>query len=342
MTQRDRPRRHGTTARRTAHASAAAPTSSSRHLLGLEGLDGSAIRSFLSLARTFESARSIKPLLAGRVVANLFFEDSTRTRTSFSVATHRLGGHAIDLMGAGSSVNKGETLIDTATNFEAMGVAALVVRARQSGVASLIARKVRCPVINAGDGRHEHPTQGLLDAYAFAGAMGRGRDFDLSGLRVAIVGDIVSSRVARSTILAMRALGASVVCVGPPSMAPESLRTLKVDVSRDLDAVLPTVDAAVMLRIQFERSEAAAGAKGEALVVKAPGLASVREYRTFYALTPERADRMQAHAVVMHPGPINRGIELDAAVADGPRSIILRQVAAGVLVRMAVIARLCG
>jgi aspartate carbamoyltransferase catalytic subunit len=245
-------------------------------------------------------------------------------------------------MGAGSSVNKGETLIDTATNVEAMGVAALVVRARQSGVASLIARKVRCPVINAGDGRHEHPTQGLLDAYAFAAAMGRSRDFDLSGLRVAIVGDIASSRVARSTIFAMRALGASVVCVGPPSMAPESLRAFKVDVSRDLDAVLPTVDAAVMLRIQFERTEAAAGAKGEALVVKAPGLASVREYRTLYALTPERADRMQAHAVVMHPGPINRGIELDAAVADGPRSIILRQVAAGVLVRMAVIARLCG
>jgi aspartate carbamoyltransferase catalytic subunit len=342
MTQRDRPRRHGTTARRTAHAGAAATAPSARHLLGLEGLDAAAIRSFLSLARTFESARSIKPMLAGRVVANLFFEDSTRTRTSFSVATHRLGGHAIDLMGAGSSVNKGETLIDTATNVEAMGVAALVVRARQSGVASLIARKVRCPVINAGDGRHEHPTQGLLDAYAFAAAMGRSRDFDLSGLRVAIVGDIASSRVARSTIFAMRALGASVVCVGPPSMAPESLRAFKVDVSRDLDAVLPTVDAAVMLRIQFERTEAAAGAKGEALVVKAPGLASVREYRTLYALTPERADRMQAHAVVMHPGPINRGIELDAAVADGPRSIILRQVAAGVLVRMAVIARLCG
>jgi aspartate carbamoyltransferase catalytic subunit len=315
---------------------------STRHLLGLEGLDASAIRSFLSLAHTFESARSVKPVLAGRVVANLFFEDSTRTRTSFSVATHRLGGHAIDLAGAGSSVNKGETLTDTATNVEAMGVAALVVRARQSGVASLIARRVRCPVINAGDGRHEHPTQGLLDAYALAGAMGRGRDFDLSGLRIAIVGDIVSSRVARSTIFAMRALGAQVVCVGPPSMAPESLRSLKVDVSRDLDAVTPTVDAVMMLRIQFERSEAAAGAKGEALVVKAPGLASVREYREFYALTPDRADRMQAHAVVMHPGPINRGIELDAAVADGPRSIILRQVAAGVLVRMAVIARLCG
>ena len=343
MTQRDRPRRHGTTARRATPAEATTSLSrSTRHLLGLEALDGAAVRSFLSLARTFESARAIKPMLAGRVVANLFFEDSTRTRTSFSVATHRLGGHAIDLMGAGSSVNKGETLIDTATNVEAMGVAAIVVRARQSGVASMIARKVRCPVINAGDGRHEHPTQGLLDAYALAGAMNRGRDFDLGGLRVAIVGDIVSSRVARSTIFAMRALGAQVVCVGPPSMAPESLRSLKVDVSRELDAVLPTVDAAIMLRIQFERSDAAAGAKGEALVVKAPGLASVREYRECYSLTPERADRMKAHAVVMHPGPINRGIELDAAVADGPRSIILRQVAAGVLVRMAVIARLCG
>lgn len=342
MTQRDRPRRHGSTARRSTPAGTAAAAPSTRHLLGLEGLDASVIRSYLTLARSFESARSVKPLLAGRVVANLFFEDSTRTRTSFSVATHRLGGHAIDLMGAGSSVNKGETLIDTATNVEAMGVAALVVRARQSGVASLIARKVRCPVINAGDGRHEHPTQGLLDAYAFAHAMGRGRDFDLSGLRVAIVGDIVSSRVARSTIFAMRALGAQVVCVGPPSMAPESLRSFKVEVSRDLDAVVPTVDAAMMLRIQFERSEAAAGAKGEALVVKAPGLASVREYRSLYALTADRADRMKAHAVVMHPGPINRGIELDAAVADGPRSVILRQVAAGVLVRMAVIARLCG
>jgi aspartate carbamoyltransferase catalytic subunit len=340
MTQRDRTRRHGT-ARRNAHAQLNAGAAGGRNLLGLDGLSAETLRSYLSLAREFETSKAIKPRLAGKIIANLFFEDSTRTRTSFSVAAMRLGAQVVDLMGVGSSVNKGETLVDTATNVEAMGVAAIVVRAKQSGAAELIARKVRCPVINGGDGRHEHPTQGLLDVYTIAQSTGRLRTFDLSGLKVAIVGDIVNSRVARSTIAALRALGASVICVGPPSMAPNSLVSLGVEVRRDFDAVVREMDAIIMLRIQFERSEAGAASKGEPLVSKAPGLASVREYRARYALTQERADAMKPKAVVLHPGPINRGIELDAAVADGPRSVILKQVANGVLIRMAVMALLC-
>ncbi|MCX5691700.1 MAG: aspartate carbamoyltransferase catalytic subunit [Planctomycetota bacterium] len=339
MTQRARNRRHGTN-RRASPAPAAA--ASANHLLGLHGLSPDVIRSYLQLAREYSAARTVKPVLAGKIIANLFFEDSTRTRTSFSIAAMRLGAQVVDLMGAGSSVNKGETLIDTATNVEAMGVAAVVVRAKQSGAAAMVAQRVRCAVINGGDGRHEHPTQGLLDVYTIAESMNRLRTFDLSGLKFAIVGDIVSSRVARSTIAALNALGASVICVGPPSMAPGSLAAMGVTIRRDMDAVVPDMDAVMMLRIQFERAEAAAGTKGESLVTKAPGLASVREYRAKYSLTQERADTMKAGAIVLHPGPINRGIELDAPVADGPRSVILRQVTNGVLVRMAVMAKLCG
>jgi aspartate carbamoyltransferase catalytic subunit len=311
------------------------------HLLGLQGMPVEEIRSYLELARTFASAKAIRPVLADKIVANLFFEDSTRTRTSFSVAAMRLGARVVDLMGFASSVNKGETLIDTATNVEAMGVGAIIVRARQSGAAEMISRHVRCPVINAGDGRHEHPTQGLLDTYTIAQAAGRLRSFDLSGLRLAIVGDVASSRVARSTIAAVRALGASVICVGPPPMAPKSLSALGVETSHNLDEVLPVADAVMMLRIQFERSDAAAGAaKGESLVSRAPGIASVREYRSKYALTAERSLAMKPDAFILHPGPINRGIELDASTADGPRSVILRQVSNGVFIRMAVMAKL--
>jgi aspartate carbamoyltransferase catalytic subunit len=221
-------------------------------------------------------------------------------------------------------VNKGETLVDTARTVEAMGVDALVVRAKQSGAAALIQSAVRVPVINAGDGRHEHPTQGLLDAATIAHSHHRA-DFNLTGLTVAIVGDIVNSRVARSNIAALGTLGATIICVGPPSMAPRSLESLGTRVSHDLDRVLPVADAVMMLRIQFER-------QGEA-----PLLASVRDYRDAFALTRARMARLKPGAIIMHPGPMNRGIEIDADVADGPRSVIFQQVAQGVLVRMAVL-----
>ncbi len=305
-------------------------------LLGLQGMPADELRSLLAATQAM-SQREPRHTLAGRIVANLFFEDSTRTRTSFSVAAKRLGAEVVDLMGGVSSVSKGETLIDTARNVEAMGVACLVVRARQSGAAALIARHVSCPVINAGDGRHEHPTQGLLDTYTLAQAHGRLGAFDLRGLRIAIVGDVAASRVARSAIAAMTTLGAEVVCAGPPALVPRSIASLGAQVTHELDALLPRVDAVMMLRIQFERYTDAKPPAGEA--PKSSPIASIREYRELYALTPERARLMKPGAIVMHPGPINRGIELDAPVADGDRSVILRQVTNGVLVRMAVLER---
>jgi aspartate carbamoyltransferase catalytic subunit len=319
-----------------------------RHLTGLMTLDAAEMRGLLTLAKTLTARPDVGSLLAGSIIANLFFEDSTRTRTSFSVAAHRLGANVVNLSGAESSLSKGETLVDTARNIEAMGVHALVVRAKQSGAAETIAKAVACSVINAGDGRHEHPTQGLLDAFTLATHLKRDGTWDLSGLRVAIVGDIVSSRVARSNIACLTALGAKVVCIGPPGMAPAAITgASKVagacEVSHDLDGELERIDAAMMLRIQFERHGAApTTAESHNPLRDGPkggSLASVREYRSLYALTPERAAQMKLGAVVMHPGPINRGIELDACVADGPRSLILAQVAHGVSVRMAVLAR---
>ncbi len=319
---------------------------SHRHLLGLQELSPEHIRTALRTARSFAdiSTRSIKkvPALRGKVVANLFFEESTRTRVSFTLAAQRLSADVVDL-GSSSSVSKGETIEDTAHNIEAMGVDALVVRHKLSGAAALIARNVSCAVINAGDGRHEHPTQGLLDAYTLAEATGRLDSLDFSGLRVAIVGDIANSRVARSNIAALSALGAEVVCIGPPTLAPRSLEALapgKVRVEWDLDAALPTVDAVNMLRIQFERhvvdpNEAKTPGGGGAPAKSSPAFPSIREYVQMYGLTSERAARMRAHAIVMHPGPINRGVELAGAVADGPRSVILQQVANGLSVRMA-------
>jgi aspartate carbamoyltransferase catalytic subunit len=277
--------------------------------------------------------------LAGRLVGNLFFEDSTRTRNSFSAAAFRLGAQVIDVAGNASSVNKGETLPDTARIVECMEVAALCVRAKQSGAAALIAREARCPVINAGDGKHEHPTQGLLDAYAFAEATGRLDSLDFRGQTLAIVGDIASSRVARSSIAAFTALGAKVVMVGPPGLTPAGLGA---QVAPSLDALLPEVEGVMMLRIQFERHADGAPPPPAGQAARSGAIASVREFRRFYALTADRAAKMKPGAVVMHPGPINRGIELDAAVADGPRSVILNQVRAGLHVRMAVFAHLCG
>lgn len=264
----------------------------------------------------------------GRVLANLFLEDSTRTRASFSSAAMAIGMSVVDLASQGSSVGKGETLIDTARTLEAAGAGVVVVRAKPSGAAALVAGHVGVPVINAGDGRHEHPTQGLLDVFALATALGRD-DFDLGGVRVAIVGDVVNSRVARSDIAAMTALGAEVVVVGPGAFVPEGLASLGCAVERDLDGVIGEVDAVQVLRVQFERHG------GRSLV-------SVASYREGYAMTAERASRLRAGAFVMHPGPMNRGLEIDGAVADGERSLVRRQVEAGVWVRMSVLCRCLG
>jgi aspartate carbamoyltransferase catalytic subunit len=328
-----------------------------RCLLGLQDLSAEEMRAILHTARSFAdvSNRSVKkvPALRGRVVANLFFEDSTRTRLSFTLAAQRLSADVIDLTETGSSVSKGESIADTCRNVEAMGVDAMVIRHRAAGASLVAARAVRCAVINAGDGKHEHPTQGLLDAYTLVEARGkwlsahgqtanegqkteaaRLEAFDLSGVKVAIVGDIVSSRVARSNIAALTTLGAEVVCVGPPTLAPRSLESLGCRVEHELEPVLPHVDAVNMLRIQFERhgedkKESGVPSKGS------PAFPSLREYTQSFALTRERAARMKDGAIVMHPGPMNRGIEIAGEVADGPRSVIFRQVSNGLAVRMA-------
>lgn len=267
--------------------------------------------------------------LAGKVVANVFFEDSTRTRVSFSIAAQSLGAKVVDLTSAGSSVAKGETLLDTAWTIEAMGVDAMVVRAGQSGAAELIDEHTHCAIINAGDGTHQHPTQALTDALAIGRSFTREDGWDLSGLKVAIVGDVVSSRVARSNVGLLTALGAEVVLVGPPSMVPGSLHSLGCGLTSDFDSVLGECDAAMMLRIQFERGGGSV-------------LASTREYHARFGMSEARAGRMKDGAIVMHPGPMNRGVEIAAAVADGERSVVLDQVSGGVLVRKAALMHAIG
>ena len=297
------------------------------HLISMENANADEARAVLSVAHGEEFNSES---LAGRSVANLFFEDSTRTRVSFSLAAQRLGAHVVDLTGKGSSLSKGETLLDTAWTIEAMGVDALVVRAGQSGACQLIADHVKIPVINAGDGTHQHPTQALTDALAIGRAFSLTDDWNFWGLRVAIVGDVVSSRVARSNLGLLNALGANVTVVGPPMMAPVGLATLGCEVVHDLDEVIDQVDVVMMLRIQFERGGGSV-------------LASERSYHHAYGLTKERASRLKGNAIVMHPGPMNRGVEIAGEVADDwrvsgkGRSVILDQVAGGVLVRQAVL-----
>jgi aspartate carbamoyltransferase catalytic subunit len=270
-----------------------------------------------------EGRQPAKSTLDGKVVANVFFEDSTRTRCSFETAVHRLGGEVFTVAAAGSSTSKGESLVDTALNVEAMGVAVMVVRCSISGGAAMVAKALRIPVINAGDGRHEHPTQGLLDVATLREALG-----PLDGRCVAIVGDVANSRVARSTSQALSLLGARVRLVGPPTLVPRSMQSIagesgRIEISHDLDTALAGVDAVIMLRIQLER---------------AAGSAISSDYRVLYGLTRSRIRRLPSHAVVLHPGPMNRGVEIDDAVADDPgRSRILRQVTLGVASRMAVL-----
>ncbi len=291
------------------------------HLLSTHDPDPAEARAVLDRARDGAPAPDA---LAGRAVATVFFEDSTRTRVSFSLAAQRLGAATVDWSSRGSSVSKGETLMDTFWTIESMGFDAVVVRHQDSGAARLLAEHARCAVINAGDGSHQHPTQALADALTLGESFGR-TDWDFRGVRVAIVGDCVSSRVARSNAGLLTALGARVTLVGPPPMAPPELgEALGCPVLHDLDAALAEADAAMMLRIQLERGAGALLPEGF-------------DYHGAFGLTRERAERMKPGAVVMHPGPMNRGVEIEGVVADGPRSVILRQVAAGVRVRAAVL-----
>ncbi|PZM90468.1 MAG: aspartate carbamoyltransferase [Actinobacteria bacterium] len=302
-----------------------------KHLLSGADLDADTATLILDTAAEMASlaGREVKklPTLRGRTVVNLFYEDSTRTRISFEAAAKRLSADVINFSVKGSSVSKGESLKDTALTLQAMGADAVVVRHPASGAPHRLAHWIDGSVINAGDGIHEHPTQALLDAYTIRSRFGR-----LAGLHVAVVGDVLHSRVARSNILLLSTLGAKVTLVGPPTLIPVDIATALapgVEVSYDLDAVLPTVDVVMMLRVQRER-------------MTHSYFPSAREYARRYGLDALRLRRLPEHAIVMHPGPMNRGMEISAEVADSPRSTVVEQVANGVSVRMAVLYLLLG
>jgi aspartate carbamoyltransferase catalytic subunit len=300
-----------------------------RHLLSVDDLGPTGIEEMLTLSESFldVTRRDIPkvPALRGKTVVSLFYEDSTRTRLSFETAAKRLSADTMNFSVAGSSVRKGESLRDTAQTIEAMGVDAVIVRHQSAGAPHRIARWIDASVVNAGDGRHEHPTQALLDLLTLR----RHRGPSLANLRVAIVGDVRHSRVARSNVKALDAVGAEVLLVGPPTLMPESVEGWQVSVHADFDDVLAEVDVIYLLRIQRER-------QSEAL------FPSLREYTARYGLTVERAARLKPDTLIMHPGPMNRGIEVAAEVADGPASIVVEQVANGVAVRMAVLWSLLG
>jgi aspartate carbamoyltransferase catalytic subunit len=291
------------------------------------------IESMLDLTSSFVEVtqRDIPkvPALRGKTVVSLFYEDSTRTRLSFETAAKRLGADTMTFSVGTSSVNKGESLLDTVQTIEAMGVHAIVVRHSAAGAPHRVASWTSASVVNAGDGRHEHPTQALLDAFTLR----RHRGPSLDGCRVAIVGDIANSRVARSNVVALHALGCDLTLVGPPTLLPSRLDGWPVTVSYELDDVLPDVDVVYLLRIQLERSDT------EGSDVRFPTL---REYSTRWGLTAERAARLKPDTLVMHPGPMNRGVEIADEVADSARSLVTEQVANGVAVRMAVLWSLVG
>ena len=301
-----------------------------KHLLSAGDLSRDEALTVLDTAERLDAAltgREVKklPTLRGRTVVNLFFEDSTRTRTSFELAAKRLSADVVNFSAKGSSVSKGESLKDTALTLEAMGSDAVVIRHPASGAPYRLANWVRGSVLNAGDGTHEHPTQALLDAYTMRQRLGR-----LDGLRVAIVGDVLHSRVARSNVLLLATLGAEVTLVAPPTLLPVGVEAWPAAVSYDLDASLPKADVVMMLRVQRERM-------GQAY------FPSAREYSRRYGLDRTRMALLPDDAIVMHPGPMNRGMEIAAEVADDPRrSTIVEQVANGVSVRMAVLYLLLG
>jgi len=298
------------------------------HLLSAADLDADTATLVLDTAAQMASVagREVKKLstLRGRTVVNLFYEDSTRTRISFEAAAKRLSADVINFSAKGSSVSKGESLKDTALTLQAMGADAVVIRHAASGAPHRLAAWVDGSVVNAGDGTHEHPTQALLDAYTMRSRLGR-----LDGLSVAIVGDVLHSRVARSNVLLLHTLGARVTLVGPPTLLPVGVDSWPAKTSYDLDAVLPGADVVMMLRVQRERMDDAY-------------FPSVREYSRRYGLDSVRMRTLPEHAIVMHPGPMNRGMEISPDVADSPRSTIVEQVANGVSVRMAVLYLLLG
>jgi aspartate carbamoyltransferase catalytic subunit len=294
-----------------------------KHLLGLEDLTREELLHIVATAEGFQeiSTRSIKkvPPLRGRVVVNLFFEDSTRTRMSFTLAAQRLSADVLDFSAGSSSVSKGESLRDTIRNIEAMGVDTFVIRHPAAGAPHYITRCTDCHVINAGDGQHEHPTQGLIDIFTIRERKGR-----IEGLNVVIVGDIAHSRVARSNFWGLTRLGATVTLVGPTTLVPRSFEKMGARVSHDLDEALQEADVVNMLRIQRER-------------MKSQVFPSTQEYVRLFGLTRERLAKAKPDVLILHPGPINRGVELASDVADGPNSSILRQVSNGLAIRMAVL-----
>lgn len=298
-------------------------TLAGRDLIGIEGLSATEISGLLDLAEEFvELNRQIekkRSTLRGRTQINLFFEASTRTQSSFEIAGKRLGADVMNMSVASSSVKKGETLIDTAITLNAMHPDILVVRHHASGAVALLARKVDCCVVNAGDGAHEHPTQALLDALTIRRNKGR-----IQGLNVAICGDVLHSRVARSNILLLNTLGAKVRVVAPSTLLPSGVETLGVEVFRTMEAGLEGADIVMMLRLQRER-------------MAGSFIPSVKEYFHYFGLDEAKLRRAAPDALVMHPGPMNRGVEIDSAIADGARSLIREQVEMGVAVRMAVL-----
>ena len=295
----------------------------SRHLLGLQGVPKEDIQLILDTAVSFKEIinRPIKkvPTLQGKTIVNLFFENSTRTRTSFELAERRLSADVVSFSASTSSVAKGETLKDTARNIEAMKIDMVVLRHNAAGSAHFLSRIIDANIINAGDGQHEHPTQGLLDMYSLREKFGK-----LEGLHVCIVGDILHSRVARSNIFGLLTMGAKVSVCGPATLLPRDVEKMGVEVYHHLDDVLPKVDALNVLRIQLERE---AGGY----------FPTLREFHRFFGVTKERLDKIGKPIAILHPGPINRDVELSADVADGPNSLILEQVQNGVAIRMAIL-----
>lgn len=294
-----------------------------RHLLGLEGMKREDIQLILDTAVSFREVleRPIKkvPPLQGMTIANLFFESSTRTRLSFELAERRLSADVLGFAAAGSSVSKGETLKDTARNIEAMKIDMVVIRHAAAGAPHYLSRVIESNVINAGDGAHEHPTQALLDMYTIREKLGR-----LEGLHVCIVGDIAHSRVARSNIFGLLTMGAKVSVCGPATMIPRELEKLGVEVYHHIDDVLPKIEVLNVLRIQLERD---AGRL----------FPTTREYHNYYGITRARLEKAGRDVTIMHPGPINRDVEISADVADGEHSVILQQVLNGVAIRMSVL-----
>jgi len=303
-------------------------TALGKDLVGLEYLSADQIRLILDTAEPFKevSERPIKkvPALRGKTIVNLFFEASTRTRISFEFAEKRLSADTVNVATTGSSVSKGETLVDTARNLEAMRIDMVVIRHPSSGAAEFLGQRIRSNVINAGDGRHEHPTQGLLDLLTLRDRFGR-----IEGLKVAICGDVLHSRVARSNIWGLLKLGAEVAICGPATLIPRELAELGITILPRIEDAIAWADALNVLRLQLERMQAGF-------------IPSLREYNRVFGVTRERLARAKKDLVVLHPGPMNRGVEIDSDVADGPASVILPQVTNGVAIRMAVLYLLAG